>query len=374
MKLLKNQTQVAVLDIGSGKISAMVGRQTKDGFIIIAQSEVRYAGYYDGVWLDSANLAQDVSTAVQQLEASLGKKIKEIYVGVPGGFSTVAASEATFTCRYRKKFDRSDIADIFMKSNLYQDDIAYKAINRAPIYYVVNDVEKTIDPMGKVGTKLNGLISYVYADVAFMNKIERILLSLGITKVEFVSGALAESWFFLDPKTRDNYAILIDVGYVSTTVSLVCGDGIVFMKSFSIGSGNISADLCEILEINYNLAEDLTKKINLNLEFDAEDVYQLRNGQTANAVKTNQIVKARIDDIAYYLSKCMQLCPYVIEKSTPVFMTGGGLCHLKGGVEYLSYALDKEVRIAHSSNPLTDKPQYSSIYGIIDIVLKTKLS
>ena len=195
MKLLKNQTQVAVLDIGSGKISAMVGRQTKDGFIIIAQSEVRYAGYYDGVWLDSANLAQDVSTAVQQLEASLGKKIKEIYVGVPGGFSTVAASEATFTCRYRKKFDRSDIADIFMKSNLYQDDIAYKAINRAPIYYVVNDEEKTIDPMGKVGTKLNGLISYVYADVAFMNKIERILLSLGITKVEFVSGALAESWF-----------------------------------------------------------------------------------------------------------------------------------------------------------------------------------
>ena len=370
MKLLKNQPQVAVLDIGSGKISVIVGKQTKDGFMVVTQSEVRYAGYYDGVWLDPARLPQDIATALQQAENSLGKKIREIYVGVPGGFTTVAASEATFTCRYKKKFDKSDIADIFSKSNLYQEDIAFKAINRSPIYYVVNDVERTIDPIGKVGTKLNGLISYVYADVAFIKKVERILNDLGVTKVEFVSGSLAESLFLLDPKTRDNYAILIDIGYISTTVMLVCGDGIVFMKSFSIGSGNISADLCEVLEISYTMAEDLRGKINLNLEFDSEDVYHLRNGQTANAEKTNQIVKARIDDIAYYLSRCMQLCPYVIEKSAPVFLTGGGLCYLKGGAEYLSYALDKEVRIAHSSNPLMDKPQYASAFGIIDIALK----
>lgn len=371
MKLLKiQQPQVAVLDFGSGKISVMVGKQTKDGFLIVAQSEVHYAGYYDGEWLDPSRLPQDIMTALHQAENSLGKKIKEIYVGVPGGFTTVAASEATFTCRYKKKFDKSDLADIFSKSNLYQDDIAFKAINRAPIYYVINDQERTVDPIGKVGTKLNGLISYVYADVAFMRKIENILLGLGVTKIEFVSGCLAESLFLLDPKTRDNYAVLIDVGYVSTTIMLVCGDGIVYMKSFSIGSGNISADLCEVLGISYQMAEDLREKINLKLEFDSEDVYHLRNGQTANAEKANHIVKARIDDIAYYLSKCMQLCPYIIDKSAPVFLTGGGLCYLRGGSEYLSFALDKEVKMAHSNNPSMDKPQYASAYGIIDIALK----
>lgn len=369
MKLLKNQQYVTVLDIGSGKITVMVGKQTKDGFLIVAQSETRYGGYYDGVWLEPEKLQQEITNVVRRAENSLGKKIKEIYVGVPGAFTAVAASQATVTCRFKKKFDKNDLAEIYAKANLYKDDVAYKPINRAPLYYVINDNKKTNMPVGMDGTKLTGYISYIYADVRFLNKIETILKNIGVIKVEFVSSCHAESWFLLDQKVRDNTALLIDVGYISTSVMLICGDGISYMRTFSIGGGHICADLSEILGISYQMAEDLYGKVNLNLEFDPEEVYQLKNSQTANADQTNQIVKARIEDLARYIRKSMAGCPNTVNTKMPVFLTGGGLSNVKGGVEYLSTVLDKPVSIAHSVNPLTDKPQYASAFGVIDLVL-----
>ena len=115
--------------------------------------------------------------------------------------------------------------------------------------------------------------------------------------------------------------------------------------------------------------EDLYGKVNLNLEFDPEEVYQLKNSQTANADQTNQIVKARIEDLARYIRKSMAGCPNTVNTKMPVFLTGGGLSNVKGGVEYLSTVLDKPVSVAHSVNPLTDKPQYASAFGVIDLVL-----
>lgn len=369
MKLIKNQQYVTVLDIGSGKLTVMVGKQTKDGFLIVAQSETRYGGYYDGDWLEPEKLQQDIASVVKRAENSLGKKIKEIYVGVPGAFTTVAASQATITCRFRKKFDKNDLADIYAKADLYKDDIDYRPINRAPLYYVINDNKKTNTPIGQDGTKLTGYISYVYADAKFLNKVETILKNIGIIKVEFLSSCHAESWFLLDQKTRDNTALLIDVGYISTSVMLVCGDGISYMRTFSIGGGHICADLSQILGISYQMAEDLYGKVNLNLEFDPEEVYLLKNGQTANAENTNQIVKARIDEMSLYIRKSMVGCPSVVSAKTPIFLTGGGLTGIKGGVEHLSVGLDKTVSVAHSLNPLTDKPRYASAFGVIDLVL-----
>lgn len=140
-------------------------------------------------------------------------------------------------------------------------------------------------------------------------------------------------------------------------------------ENFSIGGGHICADLSEILGISYQMAEDLYGKVNLNLEFDPEEVYQLKNSQTANADQTNQIVKARIEDLARYIRKSMAGCPNTVNTKMPVFLTGGGLSNVKGGVEYLSTVLDKPVSVAHSVNPLTDKPQYASAFGVIDLVL-----
>jgi cell division protein FtsA len=291
---------------------------------------------------------------------------------VPGSFTSVAACEASVSFRYKKKFDKFDLLEIFNKANIYKDNIGFRAINRSPIYYLLNDEIKTMDPIGKVGTKLTGLISYTYADVNYLNKMAKILKEIGITKTEFVSNCLAESWFLFDAKMRDNYIILIDVGYICTNIMLIYGDGIVFLKSFAIGSGHISADLCEMLNMDYKSAEELISKINLNLEFDIEDTYKLSKGLSVNAEKANNIVKARIEDIADYLNRCMQLCPYVIDSNTPVYLTGGGLTYIKGGAQCLSVMLDKTVKTAISNNPLTNNPQHSTAYGLMDIAFKQK--
>ncbi len=370
MGLFSKQTDVAVLDIGSGKLSVMIGKKTKDGFIVTVQSECRYDGFIDGEWVDEDKLPDRFSTVITQAERIYGKKIKELYVGVPGGFTSVNACEATVTSKFKKKFDKADVAEILTKANIHKDDARYKAINRSPVYYVVNDQKKVVDPVGCVGTKLTGLVSHIYADVRFLNKVTEILNRLGIFKIEFVSSCLAESWFLFDYTARDNYVLLVDIGYITTNVMLVCGDGLIYLKTFALGSGFLYSDLAQVLDIDYSSAESLKTLLNLNLEFDSDDTYALKNGQTVNAEKANFVVKARLEEIAFYISRCISLCPYPVDPETKLYLTGGGIAFLKGGVEYLSYCLNKRVKRAHSNNPLADKPQYSTAYGLVDIALK----
>ena len=79
MKLPKKQPEVAVLDIGSGKLSVMVGKKTEDGFIVIAQSESSYGGFVDGEWLEAEKLSDCISKTIKRAQHIYGKKIREIY-------------------------------------------------------------------------------------------------------------------------------------------------------------------------------------------------------------------------------------------------------------------------------------------------------
>lgn len=165
---------------------------------------------------------------------------------------------------------------------------------------------------------------------------------------------------------------MLDVGYITSNVMLVCGEGLVYLKSFSMGCGNISADLQQVMEISFAQAEELKSKVNLKLEFDSSDNYVLSGGLSLKAEKANEVVRARIEEIADYFAKALELCPYEIKRNTPIYVTGGGLSSVIGGTEYFSQYLDVNVKNALPDIPQATKAFYTSAYGLLDIALKQK--
>ena len=59
----RKNAEVAVIDFGSSKIVVFVGKKTPDGFLIVARGESKYAGFYDGEWLEPERLSDAVSYA-----------------------------------------------------------------------------------------------------------------------------------------------------------------------------------------------------------------------------------------------------------------------------------------------------------------------
>jgi cell division protein FtsA len=365
---------VSVLDFGSSKVSVMIGEKGINGtFNIRGQSDVEYAGYFNGEFVEPEKLYEVVSSAIIKAETNSGLKVTKLYVGVPAEFSFVENRNGSVAFGKRCKIKSKHILQLFDNASR---EIKYKdatIISRSPVYFVLDDNRKIVTPEGEVSTKISGQVSFVLADNKFVNIVDNLIKNMGLPEIEYVSSPLAESLYILDPETRDSGAILIDVGYLTTFVAHVKGDGILSLNKFSVGGGHISADLCQVLQIPFIEAENLKRKVVLSLEATDADYYEVNiNGNVTpvSAKLTGEIVSARLDmiiELAVRSLTQMRANSYV-----PLYLTGGGVCLLKGGKDYIAKRLGENIEIISSKVPGLSKPNYSSILGLLDLALKAK--
>lgn len=363
---------VSVLDFGSSKISVMIAESgINNTFNILGTGENEYAGFYNGSFVEPEKLYEAIANCVVKAETNSGLKIEKLHIGVPAEFTFVECKNSSVAFNKRLKIGDEELGDLF---DLASRDVKHEGatiISRSPIYFLLDDNRKVIDPKGEVSTRLSGQISFVLADNKFIETIDDIIKNMGIREVEYVSSSLAESIYLLDPQVRDSGAILIDVGYLTSFVALVKGDGIISLNQFSVGGGHISADLCQVLNISFKEAENLKRKVVLSLMATDTDFYEVTvNGNVTpvSAKLTNEIVSARLDMIVDLINRC--LLKMKGNAYLPVFITGGGVCLLKGGKDYISKGVGENVEVLSSSVPQLSKPTYSSVLGLLDIALK----
>lgn len=365
---------VSVLDFGSSKVSVMIAESGINGtFNIRGTGEVEYAGFYNGNFVEPEKLYEAVANCILKAETNSGLKIEKLHIGVPADFTFVECKNSSLAFNKKVKISDEEIADLFSLASREVRHEGATIISRSPIYFVLDDSRKVIDPKGEVSTRLSGMVSFILAENRFIETLDGIIKNMGIKEVEYVSSSLAESIYLLDPQVRDSGAILIDVGYLTSFITYVKGDGIIAQNQFSVGGGHISADLCQVLQISFKEAENLKRKVVLSLAATDSDFYEVNvNGDITpvSAKLTNEIVSSRLDMIVELINKC--LLKMKGNNYLPIFVTGGGVCLLKGGKDYLSKGIGENIEVLSSKVPQLSKPTYSSVLGLLDLALKEK--
>lgn len=363
---------VSCLDFGSSKISVMIAESgINNTFNIRGTGEMEYAGFYNGGFVEPEKLYEAIAGCILKAETNSGLKVEKLHIGVPAEFTFVECKNSSVAFNKRLKIGDEEVANLFSLASREVRHDGATIISRSPIYFILDDSRKVIDPKGEVSTRLSGQISFTLADNNFIELIDNIVKNMGLKEVEYVSSSLAESLYLLDPQVRDSGAILIDVGYLTSFVALVKGDGLIALNQFSVGGGHISADLCQILQISFKEAENLKRKVVLSLAATDSDFYEVTvNGNVTpvSAKLTNQIVASRLDMIVELINRC--LIKMKGNSYLPIFITGGGVCLLKGGKDYLSKGVGENVEMLSSKIPQLSKPTYSSILGLLDLALK----
>lgn len=364
---------VAILDFGSGKIDVLIGERGVNNTICInGMGECDYAGFVGGEWLEPDQVGYAIGRAINNAETNSRTKIKYLYVGVPGEFTTVVCRDAGVSLTKKRKVTEADVDMLHAQGDVFENDPDYTLINVGPVYYTLDDDRRLVQPVGMTSTKLGGHISYVLAENRFIDFVGGILDNLGIESVEYVSSVLAEELLLFDEITRDQYVVLIDVGYITTSVAVGRGDGLLGLYNFSLGGGHITGDLAMAFDISFSQAESLKRKVVLSLNASDADVYEIvdrENRIPFSAKVVNEIVMERIKLIASMIEKCLNKCEYDYPDYIPYHLTGGGLCYLKGGRDYLSKRLNKPVEIVNPSMPPFSRPHMSSSIGLMDMML-----
>ncbi len=362
---------VAILDFGSSKITCMAATKVsgREDFVIRAVGQSTYNGFDDSAWYEPETISAAVNDAIAQVEKKTDSVIKEIFVGVPGVFCASVTSEASITFHSKKKIDSEDISELIKKADIYESDSDYLPMGGKSVYFIIDGAMKTFDPVGNVASKLTALVSFSFMKAYFRNSVANVLQQRGIKRVTYINTCDAQTQYIVQSMSQGDYCIVVDVGHITTNVMLCGGRSLLFTKTFALGSGYLASDLCQVCGCDYNVAMATLEKVNLSLEFKDGDVYNV-NGRTLDAKQTNEVLRARIGQIADYIVRSFQYCDKEIPYNTPIILTGGGLSYLRGGSYALASYLGKNVTVYESANPQTNRNEYTSCYGLIFEAMK----
>ena len=367
--MIKKQT--AIIDIGSSSIVTLIGeRGVNNSFKILGKGEVSYDGFANGKFFDPDNLKKVIAMSISNAEQLSGLKVNDVFVGVPGEFCNCVCKNVSISLGRRKKIKQSDVFALFEEGVTKHP--TYTTINHSAIYYTLEDGKRVIDPVGKVSTMLSGKICYMLAENNFLDFISNILADIGVKNTMFIAANLAEMIFLVEPEVRDRYALLVDIGYITTSVMVGQGDGLLFLNSFSMGGGHITGDLYQVLKIPFAQAETLKHKVVLNWQASENDIYEVMGKEfiaTYSAKATNEITEARIEIIADYIQRCLDRCEYDFPEYLPIHITGGGICYLKGIKEFLARKLGRRIKIVSPGLAQSNRPDYSSEISLLDLAI-----
>ncbi len=369
----RRMNQSVIIDIGSSEVVVLIGEMgVNRNLNILGKGEVYYAGFQNSEFLEPENLKFVIASAISNAEDMAETKVSEIYVGVPGEFSTAINKNIDLSFPRTKKVSNFDVQNIFKTGNNFKDE-EFETVNQSVIYYEIDGKDRVIDPVGLKCQKLRGNISYILARREFINLMKSIFYELRIEIKGFISSVLAECLYLFPPEIRDKYVLLADVGYITTSVALARGNGLLHLSSFSLGGGYITADLAECLKIPFSEAKRLKHKVVLAWNPTDKDTYIVEGTETFSsysAKATNEIVKDRVEMICDYIKKCIDYSRYSIPNFLPLYITGGGIISMRGARGIISKRVGRQVIKANSQNLQKVREYNSSEEGLLYMTLE----
>ncbi len=360
----------SILDFGSSRITLLVGtEEVNKSFRLLSSIDYDYEGFAKGEFAEPNNLQAVISEILKKAERELEFKIDNIFVGVPAEFCFVYDVMLTKTFAKKTKITNKIIDNLFLEDNFENPYQTHTVINKAPLFYIINDDNKTNEPIGLVCNKIQARTSYVLVENKFLLLISGILKSLGIKEFDFLSSTLAEGLYLIDEHKRNEGVILVDCGYSTTSVSLVLGAGLKELKSFSLGGGHITADLSKNLSLDFEEAEELKKDVILTLKPSGTDCYTAGNDKKYSIKMVNEIVLSRIDRISELILKCIDNFEMQLPKYIPIYITGGGLNYFEGIGNYFRDNFERSVERAEPKALLYRKPDLSSPISVLNMAI-----
>ncbi|MBO7369202.1 MAG: hypothetical protein J6U25_02830 [Clostridia bacterium] len=369
---------VAVLDIGTSKVTAIIGENGVNGnFIIRSISEVPCTAFFDDQFVDETALRSAISQAIVSVCKTASVLLTEITVSVPSAFLKTVNREYEKSYPRRKRLRAKEVRQYYDEAwenfGLIFSD--FEPIGRRGMFFNLDGNRRVEKILGEKTMTIRGYISYFFAKCDFVKVVGGVLRTLGINTVNYVPSALAEALLLFSSEERFSFRILLDVGYLTSEVSIIYGGALLYTTAFPIGGGVITARLCEEMRVDIELAERLKRRLNLSVPVDSEGTYELNWGEeifTFAQKKCNDCARAVLSSLIESVDKAIIDSRVKLPRDAVIYLTGGGISFMRGAKEFVFNGIEMPVTIIEPKLVYMSKPNETSKLAILNFALNEK--
>lgn len=368
------------LDIGTTKISVMIGRKNQYGKLeILGTGRAVSNGVARGIVSNIDKTVESIREAVEEAKQKSGLEINDVFVGIAGQhIKSLQHRGEIVRDNIDIEIDKADIDKL--KSNMFKliTIPGEEVIHVIPQEYTVDGEDGIQDPKGMAGVKLEANFHVITAQVGAVRNIMRCVEKAGLTPRELILEPFASAVATLDEDELREGVALVDIGGGTTDVAIFLDNIIRHTAVIPFGGNIITKDIKGGLEILEKQAELLKVKFGSAMYTeDQENVMVSIPGLRGRppkeiAVKTlSEIIGARYKEIIDLVYHQIKISGYEHKLMTGIVLTGGG-SQIRNLKQLVAFVTGKETRIGlpneHLGAESVDKvvsPMYSTGVGLV---------
>jgi cell division protein FtsA len=347
----RRNNQVVGLDIGTTKISAVIGELSPEGKLeVIGVGHRVSKGLRKGVVVDVDAAAEAVALALEDAEVMAGVRVDHVYVGLGGGQVEALTAEGAVELATKEVTPR-DIKQVLAAARPLTPPEPCRVLQVVPIEFRLDEARGIVDPRGMAGSKLAVVAQVISAAMPAIDTLLKALQRVKVGVRDIVAHQLAAARAALTEDEKQLGVALLDLGGGTTDLAVYAGGTLRHLASLPVGGNHVTHDLAVGLRTPVAEAERLKKQYGcarcaLIQSDDTVDVPVLgaKAVQPTPRKLLGEIIECRIEEVLTLALQRLQQSGCYGELSAGLVLTGGGAL-LPGMVQAAEAIFELPVRL-----------------------------
>ena len=319
---------MSCLDIGNASIKFIVAEIKDRNLYVLTSSIVSNEALKKDMTMDYIALEEQIQKILSDTKEKLGIEIKKTLLVIPSDTASFTINRAKIDIKNEDNLitveDMLKVVNLSGK-NVIQDNM--ELVNITPLYYTLDDSSQTDLPINTFSKSLEVKSIITSSTKEDVYKYLKILDNLGISVVD-ISYDVVGNYFALKNHDMDaTCGVIIDIGYLSTSVSIYNKGVLVNTEKIKVGSFNVLKDISYVYKVSLESAKDVYKRLGLGNSKNASNLDKVEikdnNGDKliVNQVNLSEIIESRVQEILRMAKK--QINTLTKRQISYIICTGG---------------------------------------------------
>ncbi|MBX2811123.1 MAG: cell division protein FtsA [Myxococcales bacterium] len=320
---------VVGLDVGTTKVSAIVGEMVGDAVGVIGVGTSRSSGLRKGVVINIEETVRSIRQAVEEAERMAGVQVRSVFTGISGGHirgfnshGIVAVSDDEIT--------QEDVSRVIDAARAVAIPLDREVLHILPQEYVIDDQDGIREPTGMHGVRLEAKVHIVTAAASSARNVIRCANHAGLEVDAIVLQQLASAEATLTQDEKDLGVCLIDIGGGTADIALFSDGAIVHTSVLPLGGNHVTNDIALGMRTPQQEAEQLKRRHGCALveNVDPQDLIEVpsvggREPRPLSRQILCEIIEARVEEIFQLVKTEIRQTGYEDLLASGVVLTGG---------------------------------------------------
>ena len=248
---------VVGLDIGTSKVSAIVGEPVDGGGIeVIGMGIHPSRGLKKGVVVNIESTVQSIQRAVEEAELMAGCRIHSAFTGIAGSHIRSLNSHGIVPIRDRE-VTRGDVDRVIDAARAVAIPADQRILHILPQEYIIDGQEGIREPVGMSGVRLESRVHMVTGAVSAAQNIIKCVRRCGLEVDDIILEQLASSEAVLLEDEKDLGVCLVDIGGGTTDIAVFNDGAIQHTAVIPIAGDHVTNDIAVALRTPTQYAEEI---------------------------------------------------------------------------------------------------------------------